>query len=160
LEKPYTVHYTVSGWAGNVPRTNLTDPKAEVVRIEDIRGQEAHFSFQENGFAVLEMDSTLPYEEFENRAKVEKVYCQELASILLRYFDAQAVQFSDIEVSCHSHNYLRPALADSRQIRRRHPDFPNVAMTKEVAEQPASIVHLGKQLQFNEPMSLDEATRD
>lgn len=101
-EKPYTVHHSVLGWEGNVPRTNLRSTEAVAVAIKDLRGRESQFSFRKNGFAVLEMDSKLAYEDFEDRTKVEEVYCQELASSLLAYFNAQAVQFSDIEVDTHS----------------------------------------------------------
>lgn len=98
-EKPYTIDYSIPAWEADIERTNFRADAHEVV-ITDIRGKEDQFTFDANGFAVIETESEMSYDDFQDRKKVETVFCEEMASILLQYFnDAAAVRVFDIEVS-------------------------------------------------------------
>ncbi|KAL8742478.1 MAG: hypothetical protein Q9190_005040 [Brigantiaea leucoxantha] len=100
-EKPYTIDYRIPTWEADIERTNFRADAHEVV-ITDIRGKEDQFTFDTNGFAVIESESEseMSYEDFQDRKKVETVFCEEMASSLLQYFnDAAAIRVFDIEVS-------------------------------------------------------------
>lgn len=98
-EKPYTIDSSIPAWEANIERTNFRADAHEVV-VTDIRGKEGQFTFDANGFAVIETESEMSYEDFQDRKKVETVFCEEMASSLLQYFnDAAAIRVFDIEVS-------------------------------------------------------------
>ncbi|KAL9045179.1 MAG: hypothetical protein Q9214_001743 [Letrouitia sp. 1 TL-2023] len=98
-EKPYTIDYRVPAWESDIERTNFRSDAHDVV-ITDIRGSEDQFTFDSNGFAVIEMESEMSYEDFQDRKKVETVFCEEMASSLLQYFnDAAAIRVFDVESS-------------------------------------------------------------
>ncbi|CAN9094808.1 unnamed protein product [Alternaria alternata] len=48
----------------------------------------------------------MSYEDFDNRTKIEEIYCKEVANALLSYMDASAVQVFDFA------------------LRKRHADWP------------------------------------
>lgn len=97
-EKPYTIDHSIPVWEADIERTNIRTNAHEVV-ITDIRGKEDQFTFDANGFAIIEMESEMTYEDFQDRNKVEAVFCEEMASSLLQYFnDAAAIRVFDIEV--------------------------------------------------------------
>lgn len=118
--KPYLIDYEDSS---DFPRTNII-PEAHSISITDIRGTESTFSFEENGFAVLQMQSAMTYEDFENSEKIRAIYCAEVASCLLQYFGASEVHVFDFAV------------------RRRHPSYPFKVIDKLPALQPATQVHV------------------
>ena len=93
--KPYLIDFeSDSGF----PRTNII-PEPHDVFIKDIRGIESDFSFEDNGFAVLEMQTTMQEEDFEDPAKIRDLYCEEVAGCLLSYLGAAAVQVFDFAVN-------------------------------------------------------------
>lgn len=92
--KPYLIDYEVEN---GFPRTNII-PEPHEVFIQNLRGAESSFSFDENGFAVLEMQSAMEYEDFDDKAKIKDVYLGEISSCLLRYFNARAVHIFDFAV--------------------------------------------------------------
>ena len=82
-----------------LPRTNVKTDKINGLLIQDMRGKEHEYTFDEQGFAVLEMESGLPYEEFSDPQKVENVYLEELGACLLKYMKGSSIQFFDRVVS-------------------------------------------------------------
>ncbi|KAK8059318.1 hypothetical protein PG996_009248 [Apiospora saccharicola] len=105
LEKPFSIGHEIESWTGN--------------------GREASFTFEKNGFAVIETASSLEYHEFEDKKTVEDTYVPEIGSCLLEYFGATSV---------HVFSVL---------TRRRHPKFPQVEMRKTgPIIQPATRVHV------------------
>ena len=74
-EKPYQLKYA---GAEGLRRTNLRLEKKGPIKISSIRNREQQFSFEENGFTVLNMDDDIPYDDFFRPAG------------LRRYFDAVA----------------------------------------------------------------------
>ncbi|KAK7928260.1 hypothetical protein PG985_005258 [Apiospora marii] len=90
LEKPFSIAHEIESWTGNVPRSNYSKERVATL-IEDIRGREASFTFEKNGFAVIETASSLEYHEFQDKKKVEDTYVPEIGSCLLEYFGATSV---------------------------------------------------------------------
>lgn len=97
--KPYTIDFRIQDWESKIPRSNYKSQQVDEICIKDIRGKEDHFTFDTNGFAVIELESSMLYEGFEDSENLDTVYCEEIASCLLRYFrGAAAVQIYDVEV--------------------------------------------------------------
>jgi hypothetical protein len=92
--KPYSLEYT----RDDINQSNLKTDKVKDLLVKDLRGVEHEFTFEKNGFAVLEMDSAMSYENFDDPVKVENVYCQELGKCLLKYMQATSVQIFDTTV--------------------------------------------------------------
>lgn len=78
-----------------LPRTNVKPDKIDNLLIRDLRGKEHEYTFDEQGFAVMEMESTLSYEEFSDPQRVDDIYLEELGTCLLRYFKGNSIQFFD-----------------------------------------------------------------
>jgi hypothetical protein len=95
--KPYYLEYL----SDIVPRSNLKTHKIDDLLIRDLRGREHEFTFEENGFTILEMHSSMSYEDFDDKDKVENIYCEELGATLLEYTGATSVQIFDTTVSKH-----------------------------------------------------------
>ncbi len=99
-QKPYSIDYRIQSWESNIPRSNYKSLAIDQIPITDIRGKEDQFTFNKNGFAIIELDSAMQYEDFDDPGKIDALYCEEIASCLLRYFpNAAAVQIYDVEVS-------------------------------------------------------------
>ncbi|CZS96389.1 uncharacterized protein RAG0_05746 [Rhynchosporium agropyri] len=118
--KPYLIDYED---LSDFPRTNII-PEPHTVSISDIRGLEAAFNFENNGFAVVQMESAMQYQDFDDLEKIRNVYCAEIASCLLQYFEAQEVHIFDFAV------------------RRRHPSYPFEVVGELPTLQPATQVHV------------------
>lgn len=82
-----------------LPRTNVKTDKINDLQIRDLRGKEHEYTFEEQGFAVLQMESALTYEEFSDPQKVEDFYLEELGACLLKYMKGSSIQFFDRVVS-------------------------------------------------------------
>ncbi|XXH04595.1 hypothetical protein Hte_011012 [Hypoxylon texense] len=93
--KPYSIAIEIESWTGDVPRSNFQQDCVDVT-IRDIRGREGQFTFEKNGFALLDFSSSMTYEDFEDTAKLENVYAQELGACLLQYFQATSVRIFSI----------------------------------------------------------------
>jgi hypothetical protein len=92
--KPYQLEYH----SPSILRSNLRSQKEDVL-IKDLRGIESTFTFATNGFAVLELESEMSYEDYDNDDKVSGIYCREVAACLLSYMQAKSVQVYDYKVS-------------------------------------------------------------
>lgn len=78
-----------------LPGTNVKPDKINDLLIRDLRGKEHEYTFDEQGFAVMEMESALSYEEFSDPQRVEDIYLEELGTCLLEYFKGDSIQFFD-----------------------------------------------------------------
>lgn len=87
--------YCLQEPSGVLPRTNVKPDKINDLLIRDLRGKEHEYTFNEQGFAVMEMESALSYEEFSDPQRVEDIYLEELGTCLLRYFKGDSIQFFD-----------------------------------------------------------------
>ena len=98
-EKPWGLNYDFDNWPTGVARGNFVREDVENIWIHDLRGKEHQFTFKRHGFAVVEMDSSMTYEDFSIPKKVEEIYCAELSSCLLEYLGATHIQIFDTQVS-------------------------------------------------------------
>lgn len=90
--------YNLEFRSDEIPLSNAISDKIDNLRIHDIRGREHDFSFDVNGFAVLDMHTSLSYDDFADKDKIEHVYSQEVAACLLKYTGAYEVQIFDVQV--------------------------------------------------------------
>ncbi|KAF2133131.1 hypothetical protein P153DRAFT_353543 [Dothidotthia symphoricarpi CBS 119687] len=120
-EKPYRLRYDPGG---TIPRTNCETHVQRNVTVHDIRGREAEYTLDRNGFQIVNLESELAPDEFHDRAKVKSVYYGELKQLLKHTFGANRVEILE------------------HGIRKRHEDFP-VSTGKDYEYlQPTSIIHI------------------
>lgn len=96
VEKSYSLEFDTMLFAPSNIKTHVVSD----LPIKDIRGMEDEFSFEKNGFAVLELNSKMTYEDFDDIDKIKKVYSPEVAAALLHYMGASGVQVFDAQVGC------------------------------------------------------------
>ncbi|KAK1749797.1 hypothetical protein QBC47DRAFT_395344 [Echria macrotheca] len=138
--------YNLEFRSDEIPNSNAVPDRIDNVLVKNIRGHEQEFTFDQNGFAVLEMQTSLSYDDFADNSKIQHVYCQEVAACLLKYTGAATVQVFDV------------------QIRRRHPDFPFPEVNFDITNQPALQAHIdaspeavtGLIRSLNEPEKADQ----
>ena len=94
-EKPYTLQYRSS----TIPKSNVRSQHVGHLDIKDLRNHEHEYSFEANGIAVVEMESAMTYEDFEDAGKVNSTYIQEIVSCLFQQFEAANIQVFDWVVS-------------------------------------------------------------
>ena len=95
-EKPYRLTYN----SKNIPRTNVIREVVHDIPVRDLREVESTFTFEKNGIAILEHQSSLTYEDFFHPVKIVERYCAEIAQVLLEYMRADHVYVFDYNVSC------------------------------------------------------------
>jgi hypothetical protein len=88
-EKPYAFRFPIDGKP--LSQTNMKMERKELIRINDIRGNEKLFSFDKNGFEVLSHKSELRYEDFYRPEKIS-TYLRELESVLKDRLKASHVE--------------------------------------------------------------------
>ena len=98
-EKPWGLNYDFDNWPTGIARGNFIRDDVENILINDLRGRENQFTFKRHGFGVVEMHSSMTYEDFSSPKKVEEIYCAELGSCLLEYLGATHIQIFDAQVS-------------------------------------------------------------
>ena len=119
-EKPYEFCYTADV---SIPQSNITREKHDNIPIHDIRGQEATFNLERNGFAILKLDQQIPYDDYFDPEKVTR-YLGALETLLKTHLGARHV-----EVFRHG-------------LRKRHPAFPVATGTGYAFDQPTSVAHV------------------
>ena len=82
-----------------VASSNIKTQKVDDISVKDLRGIEHGFTFHRNGFAIIEVESTMTYEDFNDLDKIERIYCQEVGQCLLQYMQAASVQIFDVQVT-------------------------------------------------------------
>jgi hypothetical protein len=88
-EKPYKLQYNTKD---ELPQQTTVQDSRGPILIRDLRGQTKSFSFEKNGFSVLEMESKMDPEDFADERRVKEVYYPEVQALLLRYFGAKRVE--------------------------------------------------------------------
>ena len=141
--KPYSLEFD----SKMIARSNFKTHKAKDVLIEDVRGKEHEFSFNKHGWAIVEMQSAMTYNDFGYQDRVDEIYCQELSLMLLDYLkpmNISGVQIFDTTVS-PTVSLIQSFTKSNTpwQIRRRHLSFPFLPVDPTVQNQPAVRVHVG-----------------
>lgn len=120
-EKPYKLQYDPGE---DLPRKNCVDEVTDGIVIHDFRGREKDFTLDWQGFCVVELETQLAPEDFDDDAKVKQVYYAELKMMLKKELGARRV-----EVLEHG-------------IRKRHVAFPVSTGKDYEFLQPTSVVHV------------------
>lgn len=89
--KPYSISTDVESWIGSIRRSNF-QKNVRNVMVQDLRGREGDFNFEENGFAVIDLETSMSYEDFADPVKLADIYVQEVGACLLDYFGATSLQ--------------------------------------------------------------------
>ena len=90
-EKPFFLDYTP---APPAIKSNAVI-KAEDVVIEDIRGHEDDFTYDQNGFFILPMNDPMNAEDFDDIHKISDVYLPHVAEVVKQKLGASRVQIYD-----------------------------------------------------------------
>lgn len=120
-EKPYSLRFAPPA---GFPRSNISLERHEI-QIRDIRCDKNEYSFKQDGFEVVELNTSLGYEDFDDESRVKKVYLQEVADMLRRHLGAMHVQIFE------------------HTVRKRHEIFPISTGEAYRYNQPTSIAHVG-----------------
>ena len=87
-EKPYSLRFTPPD---GFPRANINLEKQDIT-IHDIRRKKSTFNFQRDGFAILNFESKMTYEDYDSEEIVKEVLLKEIANALKALLGAQHVQ--------------------------------------------------------------------
>ncbi|PVH80612.1 hypothetical protein DL98DRAFT_588208 [Cadophora sp. DSE1049] len=87
-EKPYRLKFQPSS---DIPATNIQVKKHEV-NFTDTRSRVKDYSLKKNGFQLIPMESTMLGSDFEDDAKIKKVYLTEVGNSLKKLTSASRVQ--------------------------------------------------------------------
>jgi hypothetical protein len=95
-------------------------------QIEDARPIIDEFTLDRQGFEIMNLESKMTYEDFQDDAKIVQVYLSEVADALRDLFGASYVQIFE---------YI---------MRKRHKDFPIATGEPYQWKQPTSMAHVDK----------------
>lgn len=141
-EKPYLLTYEAPH---GFPRTNIKLDE-RVIAVEDVRGHENEFTINKNGFTIMQVNTKLSYEDFNDDDLVKQVYLKEVAEALKSLLGASRVQvFEHIvrKIVLSMFYYRCRHVLRVNQVRKRHPLFPISTGQPYLYNQPTSIAHIG-----------------
>ncbi|KIX10280.1 uncharacterized protein Z518_01362 [Rhinocladiella mackenziei CBS 650.93] len=119
-EKPYSLRFTPpEGFL----RSNIKLEKHEI-DIHDIRNHKSTLNFQRDGVAILDFESKMVYEDYDNEEVVKAVLLKEIANGLKVFLGGQHVQIFE------------------HTVRKRHEIFPISTGEPYRYNQPTSIAHV------------------
>jgi hypothetical protein len=95
-EKPFKLRYDPGP---DIPRSNCRNESVSGVTIYDIRGREAEFSIDREGFAIGRLHSKLKPEDFDDEDKIKNTYYDELKVFLKKRFGCHRVEILEHGVS-------------------------------------------------------------
>ena len=95
IGKPYSLKYSPSK---EFPLTNIVSESREQI-LQDVRGHEEEFGVAQNGFAVLELEPEITYDEYDDKDRVETVYYKQVAEGVKKLLGASRVQVFEHVVS-------------------------------------------------------------
>jgi len=125
-EKPYGFH--VVPRTTNIAQTNIECEKIHGVSVTDMRGHEKDFSLERNGFAHLDVNTDLTYEDYHDSVKVQ-IYFRQMEAILKDHLKADQVKVFRYG------------------IRKRDPTYPAATGKAYEFEQPTTRVHIDATLE-------------
>lgn len=137
-EKPYSLRYTPPD---GFPRSNITLERHEIA-VHDIRPVIHERTFKKDGCAVMNLDSQMKYEDWDDEIKIKGVYLAEVADSLCKALDACNVQIFEHTVRLSI--VFRPTGPEKLKVRKRHDIFPISTGEPYKYNQPTSIAHVGK----------------
>jgi hypothetical protein len=120
-EKPYEIRFDVPA---DFPTRNSVMSKYEGIKAEDIRGREAEFSVERNGFDVLHLDVPISYEDFADRETLISAYFPRVAAAVKDRLGASRVQVHDWLVSAAREEHCDSGLTGQGAQESR--DIPHI----------------------------------
>lgn len=123
-EKPYVCYFDDPPLPPHIPKSNLLLAQHPIT-VRDIRGYEHEYTIARHGFGLVQLETRLPREEFDDVQKVKQVYLKEVEESVKGLFDGAT------RVQAYNH-----------RVRRRHKTFPNASGEKYKDNQPASLAHI------------------
>lgn len=119
-EKPYSLRFTPPE---NFPRSNITLEKHDVT-IRNIRPTLKTLSFEKDGLTIMNLESRMSYDDFDNEEKLINIYLREVADSLCAFLGAVHVQIFE------------------HTVRKRHSIFPVSTGEPYKYNQPTSMAHV------------------
>lgn len=95
-EKPYEIVFKAPG---NFPRTNMSTSRHHGIPVHDIRGRQDNFSITRNGFYIMNLESEMTADDFDDEAAIKSIYLPQVAETLKQSLGASRVQVHDYMVS-------------------------------------------------------------
>jgi len=119
--KPYSLRFEPPE---GFERSNIKLERREDLKIEDARPIIKDFSLEKEGFKIVNMESKMAYDDFEDDTKLVQVYLSEIANTLRELLGAAHVQIFE------------------HTVRKRHPEFPVATGEPYQWNQPTSMAHV------------------
>jgi hypothetical protein len=93
IEKPYNMRFD----PGNgLARSNM-EYETRKIKLQDLRSK--NFNFDQHGLEMVEHQSAMQYEDFENAMMVEDIYLSEVAAMLEKLLNVHDVYIFEYVVS-------------------------------------------------------------
>ncbi|KAF1344240.1 hypothetical protein BDV97DRAFT_364146 [Delphinella strobiligena] len=119
-EKPYSLRFTPPE---GFPRANVA-LESHNIPVHDIRSSKDELSLEKNGLAIMDLDTRMKYEDFDNEQAIREVYLREVSEALQGYLGASHVQIFE------------------HTVRKRHETFPISTGEPYKYNQPTSMAHV------------------
>lgn len=94
-EKVYELKYDPPQ---GLPKSNMKLEKKPAISIQDIRGNERNYSFERNGFTIMNIGNNMAIDEYEDEGKLKENYFPKLAFAVRDLLKADRVQIFDYVV--------------------------------------------------------------
>lgn len=88
IEKPYSLRFTPPD---GFPAANIKLDKRDI-DIHDLRNNAKSLTFERDGVSVLEFESSMTYEDYDDDEIVKEILLKEVANLLKDFLAAQHVQ--------------------------------------------------------------------
>jgi len=119
-EKPYSLRFPPPA---GFPRQSTKLEEHDII-VRDARST-GTLNFTVEGCTVLDIQTSMSYEDYNNEDRICKIYLNEVATRLRKFFDASKVQIFE------------------HRVRKRHENFPTATGAPYQYDQPTSVVHVG-----------------
>jgi hypothetical protein len=119
-EKPYSLRFPPPE---GFPRQS-TKLEEHEIDVQDVR-KSGPLSFAVEGCTVLNLQSSMEYDDYDDEEKVKDIYLREVANRLREFFGASKVQIFE------------------HRVRKRHVNFPIATGESYQYDQPTSVAHVG-----------------
>jgi len=98
-DRPYELLYAPDG---DIPRCNFSLIEHDNVPIHDLRPEKGQLSLDREGYMVVDLESSLDYDDFYDEEKLKRTYLNELKHMLRECLGARAVFVHECVVGSHS----------------------------------------------------------
>lgn len=102
-EKPYTLRYRPDN-EDDLHQTNI-ERTLQPITFQDLRAS-ADLPYESCGFKVVELDSAMRYEDYDEPTKVEAIHVREVEACIKAALQAESAEVLDHVVSLYSHSNL------------------------------------------------------